>query len=192
MSSFGKHVTIEDVYYLTQDVINGSGTKRVEESVKFIYKSALKALRSNFGITRLFQTNEDMLPFYKYYFGELAEKLNIPIKDFFDPLNNDTKFKTLSKEYLKKIFLSDRFKRDFYKHLDESLMQEYQSSIPNKILQIIKRFEDIFEDTDQRVIERGVASFRKYFRDNKQCKLPWMEHEIVESIKSFKFLIDNP
>ena len=185
-------MTIEEAYYLTLDVINGSGTKRVEESVKFIYKSALKALRTEFGTIRVFQTDEDIKPFYEHYFGDLAEQLKLPIQDFFDPLNNDTKFKTLSKEYLKTIFRSQRFKTDFYKHLDERLMFEYQSSIPNKILQIVRRFEDKFEEMTSREQGRGIRNLRQYFRDNKQCKLPWMEHEIVESIKSFKFLIDNP
>ncbi len=108
------------------------------------------------------------------------------LKVFTEPLRKKTYQKKLNHEYITRIFASKSFKVDFLKHINSGeFKREYQGTIPNKVLKLLSRFDRLFSGEDQ---EKAVEQVSKYFKRNKQCKLPWTEKEINNSINDFNSL----
>lgn len=76
----GREVDVEELMEWTRQFSASGSTKRFEENVKFVFKSAFKHLRAQFG-------REDDDAFYSHYFGELSNREGIPLSQFRDPLN---------------------------------------------------------------------------------------------------------
>lgn len=121
--------------------------------------------------------------FYRYYFTDTARRLDLPLTDFFDPLNYRSRQKTLNNDYISLLFTSPLFRRDFHEYLSSGhLKTMYQASIPNKLLKVLIRFERLMLTNGPQKIEETIQSVQKYFRTNKQCKLPWTEKEVNTAI----------
>lgn len=158
--------------------------------MKFVFKLTFKKLKSNLQRNKK-NLNKDMdTYFYEYYFSETAERLQLSLENFFDPLNNaKTHLKTLSHDYIKRLMSSQLFRDDFLDYLNSGQLQrDYKSLIPNKIFKILSRFDDMFGSNNKETDLYGIKEVQRYFRSNKQCKLPWTDKEILWSVENFKTL----
>jgi len=168
--------------------------KRFEENIKFVFKLGFKKMKSKiFMKNRIsFYSKKFDSQFYEYYFHELAKSLNIPIEHFYDPLNYKKSLKTLNQEYIKLIFKSQEFKKDFMDYINSGLLlREYQSTIKRKIRQLLLKFDHLINSNDLVTMNQGILKIQKYFRSKKQCKLPWMHYEVVTAVETFAFMINN-
>lgn len=183
----GREVSIEEIYQWTKDFQCDFSNKRVEENVKFVFKLTLKHLRTihskNTGLS--INTPEAELSFYNYYFSALAKQWNMPITDFFDPLNYKTQQRTLNSEYIHRLFKSTEFSANFLKYLESGQLKlEYQASIPKKLIKLLHRFDKLWAYHGSEKSDELIFSVQKYFRTNKQCKLPWTEREVDSAIQN--------
>ena len=168
--------------------------KRFEENTKFVFKLAFKKLKNT--LLRMgrisFYSKKFDFKFYNYYFQETADELGISINRFYDPLNIKSDIKTLNNDYLKLVFSSPEFKRDFMNYLNKGgLVKDYQNHLRNKIRQLLIKFDHFFNSSDPKVIEKGIKAVQRYFRDNKQCKLPWLHSEVVTAVQTFQLMVDS-
>lgn len=186
----GREVSLEEIYdWLTRFMAEES-CKRFEENVKFVFKIIFKHLKSEFQGT-LIQVNS-MGPdfvFYKYYFEDVSVRMGIDLSQFYDPLNYKTPHKTLTNEYIKLVLSSQRFKQRFHSYLASGrLKSSYQETIHKKIYKVLKRFDKLFEFSDLSAAPSAIEQIRRYFRSNRQCKLPWTEKEVDEAVESLMSL----
>ena len=156
----------------------------------------MKKLKSRFKHRRRFFAyslhNETF--FYRHYFAKEAGKLQIPITDFYDPLNNDVgTTKTINRVYLARVLSVKNFRSDLIRYVgSKSFKREYQLGIRNKLLKILERFEGLFRDSNRSSSKDLPKKIKKYFQKNKQCKLPWTEKEIDSSVYDFySILLDK-
>jgi hypothetical protein len=97
--------------------------KRKEENLKFIMKNTIKYFRKQFFKNYGYKTSmEHEIEFLNFYFKNHIETYKAPVNVFSDPLNNtmvkNPKYKTLSNEYLARVFGISLFKNMFYFHLE--------------------------------------------------------------------------
>lgn len=173
---------------------NDTSCKRAEENIKFVFKLSLRHLRLNYFKAHNLKPNirESELKFYAHYFGDLAKRTKVPLAEFLDPLNFRTRQKTLNSEYIHLLFASTAFKCDFLNYLKSgSLKSEYQSTVSTKLVKLLVRFERILETKDIEKLERAVSSVQRYFRTNRQCKLPWTEREVDTAIENLVTIAEN-
>ena len=166
--------------------------KRFEENIKFVFKLALKKMKSKFSRTRRFlrYSRHTEKFFYRYYFSTAAETLKIPIADFYDPLNNKIESKTINKIYLSRVLSVKNFRKDFIDYLgSRDFKIDYQFGVRSKLLKLLERFEGLFRDSTKSKKVDLPMRIRKYFQKNKQCKLPWTEREIDSSVYDFYSVI---
>ena len=173
--------------------INEVSPKRFEENIKFVFKLAFKKLKSTLlRKNRIsFYSKKFDSQFYNHYFHKAASRLGIRIEEFHDPLNSKSGSKTLNNDYLKLVFTSEEFKRDFMDYLTGGLVEDYQNNLRRKVRQLLVKFDHLFDSLNPSVIENGITTIQKYFRTNKQCKLPWMKNEVVTAVQTFGFMINN-
>lgn len=182
----GREVSVEEIYTWTKRLQVENSFKRVEENIKFVFKLTLRHLRTTFFAKNNINkpNTEDELCFYKYYFGDLAKSLSLSLSEFFDPLNFKTNQKTLNIDFLKRVFLSSEFRNNFMNYLSSGqLKQDYQATIPSKIVNLLRRFERLMSLSQK--LDSVVTSVHRYFRTNRQCKLPWGENEITIAVNTF-------
>lgn len=130
--------------------------------------------------------------FYEHYFNDTAVAAGLKLVDFFDPLNYKGQTKTINSEYMKLIFKSQKFKEDFLEYLDSGeLARDYHGILRRKVRQILIRFDGLFESSAPSTMEQGVKVIQHYFRNNKQCKLPWRHTEVDSAIRMFKMMINK-
>jgi len=163
-------------------------TKRIEERKKFVYKHTLKKLKKEFYDSEFFRrTSQSKDLFYEYYFGEIAQRREIRLENFYDPLNLQSKervYRTLSNLYLSLLFESPMFKHDFLLYMQSSdFIRDYQRSVDKKIEKLLLKWEELFQkNTPEEAIIKNV---KEYFTLNRQCKLPWTAEEVMHAAKSF-------
>lgn len=72
----------------------------------------------------------------------VAQKLNISLEEFKDPLNTKkNNYKSLNNKFFYLIFLSDKFKHDFYEILEKELLNIYTQTYTSKFVKLFKKFE---------------------------------------------------
>ena len=182
-----REISAEEIYEWVVAFMAEHSCKRFEENVKFVFKLAFKHLKFNFQQSNLDsqQPQSTDLAFYKFYFEELSKKWQLPLSEFYDPLNNKTRHKTLTGEYMKLVFASEKFRTHFKSYLlSGQLKSDYQAGVPNKILKLLKRFDKCFDSRDLSNNTSVIGSMRRYFRTNKQCKLPWTDMEITSAVET--------
>lgn len=126
--------------------------------------------------------------FYKFYFKEIMEEWNVGLETFYNPQTHKRDQKNLKHDYLKKLFSSVKFKNDFFKILGSGQLEEnYKEVIPSKLYTTLLKFDMYFvkKEGEERQTEVGLREFKKYFRNNKQCKLPWTKNELSVGIQEF-------
>lgn len=184
----------EEIYEWADKVIKEVSSKRFEENLKFVFKLAFKKLKNNL-LRRYkisFYSKKFDFQFYEYYFGETAKHSGIDIEHYFDPLNSRGVNKTLNSSYFKLIFQSEEFKRNFLIYVKSGqLLLDYQANLKRKITQLLMKFDYMFSSTDPLMTARAIASVERYFRKNKQCKLPWLCSEIIIAIKTFELMVNS-
>lgn len=164
--------------------------------MKFIYKLIIRKLKEQF--KNKYVQSHGVNPssfeysFYQHYFLQTSERLGVSLEKFFDPLNSRlSKTKTLNNNYLKIILQSEIFRKDTLKFLESGeVVIDYCSLIERKITQLIQRFDkkaNFGEENHQILLQKMV----KYFRFNRQCKLPWKHNEVTNAIQEFKMIILN-
>lgn len=162
--------------------------KRFEESVKLIFNQTVKKLKKDFQKSNsIFTTFSKIDPvFYHYYFNDTAKRLGLKLTDFYDPKNHKRVQKNLKHDYLKLLFKSEKFKWDFFSYLkDGKLEKDYRKIIPGKLFNTLLKFDKYFKSSEGADLTEGLFALRKYFRNNKQCKLPWTVNEISNGIMEF-------
>ena len=153
-----------------------------------IFNQTVKKLKKGFQKSNsIFTTFSKIDPiFYEYYFHETARKMGYKLLDFYNPKNHKKIQKNLKHDYLRLLFKSDTFKADFFGYLkDNKLERDYRKIIPGKLFNTLLKFDKYFQDDSGEGIESGLFELRKYFRNNKQCKLPWTVNEISNGTLEF-------
>lgn len=192
MKKFNNDIPLDELITCTNSFIDEASTKRFEENVKFVFKLAFRRLKSNLlKQNRIaFYSKKFDIQFYEFYFKEVANRLNIDLKDFYDPFSTKGKAKTLSVDYLKLMFNSSTFKFDFIRLIDnEAVKLDYQNTLKRKIRQLLVKFDHYFGSTDEKVVQNGIDKAQNYFRKNRQCKLPWTSNEIITAVNTFEFMM---
>lgn len=165
--------------------------KRKEERTKFIYKYVLKKLKTQYD--RLNNVDSELNePFYKAYFGELAQKKGYPLHHFFDPSNRKVetyldasqyRFKTINNEFLNLVFSSDLFRTHFLAYLQSpDFLGDYEQKLAKKIHKLLTRWNKSAGCKDADKIEKEAD---EYFISSKRCKLPWTTFEVVNARDHF-------
>lgn len=193
-SRIGKEITVNEIYEWTQMFIQEVSPKRFEENIKFVFKLAFKKLKSSLLRKNCisFYSKKFDSQFYSYYFAETAKQLNISIEEFYDPLNHKGALKTLNNEYLRLVFNSPSFKRDFLEYLSSGrLVTDYHDNLKRKIRQLLVKFDALCKFDDAQATDRSIAAVQQYFRMNRQCKLPWLNIEVVTAIQTFMFMLNS-
>lgn len=95
--------------------------------------------------------------------------MNIPISEFYDPLNSRfSNKKTLNNSYLKLILKSKKFRDDSLEYLESGLLQvDYKTLIERKIKQLISRFSNLENCKDDEKLKVLIKKMIKYFRTNR-------------------------
>jgi hypothetical protein len=175
-----------------ENLRKSKSVKRIEERKKFVYKNVLKNLRK-IATTEIELQNTQLkltpsMAFKRYYFEDFTESSDMTIDHFIDPLNasnKDRAFKTLSKDFFKELFKNTRLYNDFFAYLESpDFAKDYQKKIQKKIEKLLVRWEALLKkETAEEVI---FSRIEEYFKNNKQCKLPWSSNEISHAVESFK------
>jgi len=165
--------------------------KRIEERKKFIFKHTLKHMKETFfkklsGLENYTNKKIEQI-FYNHYFRD-SRLESKPAAEWLDPFNSKDvlrKHKTLSRAYLSAVFECQLFRDDFVLYFEgPEFAKDYQSSIRQKILILMKRSEVHFEHSES--LEQFTKISSDYFQKNNQCKFPWSVCEINHSVGSFR------
>lgn len=194
LKRIGRDISVQEIYEWTLNFTQEVSPKRFEENIKFVFKLGFKKLKNK--LLRLnfisFYSKKFDFQFYNHYFGETSKLLNVRLEEFYDPLNHKGTLKTLNNEYLRLVFSSPRFKADFLEYLNNGqLIEDYHKNLKRKIQQLLSKFEDKCGSKDTFGIENSVSAIQKYFRLNRQCKLPWLHIEVVTAIQTSMFMFDS-
>ena len=177
----------EELCYIFSKIYSFPSKKRVEENNKFVYKLTLKKLRNKFYKKRNLKNNKRTeLLFYRYYFQNDAKLKSRNLKDFYDPLNIKETKKTLNNTFLKLIFQTEKFKKNFLDILNTKFKRSYMKTIPNKINKLFQKLEIDCEKLGKNI---AVMNYVKFVKKVKRFKLPWFVAEVDMSIVAFNQLI---
>ena len=170
-------------------------SKRKEENIKFIYKWIMKKLKKDFPFTSHESPNELNAKFYEFYFEDIAKQLNLTVEAFYDPTNQEkraksntaSKYKSINTDFLKHIFLSEKFLKDFKTCLESpELEKEYQKKLQKKIEKLLLRWDKL---NSKHTLEQLMEKADNYFKVSVRCKLPWTLNEVIGAKEYFlKFL----
>jgi hypothetical protein len=168
--------------------------KRIEERKKFIYKNVLKKLKNDSLDSEIKAGDEGKIAinsFLHRYFEIPDESYFKSLQHYIDPLNvadKERKFKTLSKDFFVFLFKNKKLYCDFITYLKSpNFIIDYQRRVQKKIEKLLTRWERMIRGgTNTTVV---LSTIEKYFKHNKQCKLPWTRNEILHAIGTFEKFI---
>lgn len=164
--------------------------KRKEEKIKFVFKHTIKNLKKvYFNEHKLAFASENEPKFFTYYFHSSDELKQIPIDNFYDPLNTSYTlnpcYRTLSKKYLHLLFKCVTFREDFLNFVKNNLLTDYQSRVNKKFKKLFKKLRKRIRTAGNSKIADVIREFIAKFNENKRCKLPWVADEILSAITCF-------
>lgn len=184
---------IEFLQKINKALQSHSSRKRVEENNKFIFKYAVKVLKTRFFKQRkIIATQENEIRFYKHYFEETARVLERPLDHFFDPLyktvNRNTEYKSINSKYMSIVFASKEFKGEFFNFLRNELYDHYMKNIDKKIAKTLKKLKyTLYKgENNTEAIDSIFEENLKALKKNKKCKLPWTHVEIESALEQFE------
>lgn len=173
--------------------------KRSEQEYKTVLKKAFKQMIYIFNQKNLiFDSNKKH--FYKHYFGEILDQLNIPIENIeleylFNEKKNQSKKRKSKKNYAQILKTSSKFMNDLNDYLDNSFkyngknfgsIDDATKDINKKVPGIVMKWKnDLMKNDDSDSISKFLIEFFK----NKKIKLPWSFTEISKAIISVKELM---
>ena len=173
--------------------------KRPEECYKFIFKHTFKHLKKLFARNNPkhngIKNKAFIDDFYSHYFNDAAERLKLPIQNFYLPLspeafrNNKGRVisRTINGWYIALLSYSTSFFCDMVAYINGHFLENYKAQIEAKIGNLCNRWERQFADSfeNPRVIESITEMVRKSIR----CKLPWTVKEVEYAINNVNKLI---
>ena len=187
-------ISIEEIYGLVKEFLEEASPKRFEENIKFVFKLSFKRMKSNLqkkNKISFYSKNFD-LQFFSFYFKDVVTQMNISIEEFFKKLDPKKSSKTLNNDFLKKVFSSPTFKEDFMAYINGTeIISDYQTTLRRKIRHMLIKFDRMFDINDPAEVKMGIEAVQKYFRKNRQCKLPWTFTEITTAINTFGFVVKS-
>lgn len=196
-----KEISLKNLENIVKEYNLTRSIKRLEECLKLVYKSFCNLKKNQLYGKQIFKKQNE-LSFYVYYFNRISCKLNIHIKNFFDPSKNKKQnFKSFGKNYLLLLIKSEIFKNDFVHFLKYEFQNIYMKSIDNKLKVMFLRLLNIYEKKKNYLVEKKM-DFNKielfeeciyeYFIKANQCKISWSMKEIQDSIyKTLGIIIKN-
>lgn len=186
-------ITLDQLFELIEKSKQVPSQKRPEENTKFIFKLTFKQLKDKYKKQNPAKASDD-LSFYAFYFSGLTNSETFD--EFKDPLlskgqKKKGEPKTLNKKYLRKLFKSESFKKDFLACINSySFILDYQKTIQKKIEKSLLLFEKKFKFTkDNTSLE--VHDLQNYILKEKSIKLPWTIVEINTATKYFGYLVNS-
>ena len=185
-----REILIKKIFEIKENFANQKSKKRIEEKIKFIYKNTLKSLKNKYINENNFRKNKKSIEsFYKFYFEDLAKKLNISLNSFYDPLNHKegSKQKSLNFKFLKLVFCSKKFKNDFFKYLNCIFKIIYQKILIKKIDSFFYKIEKKYSDQSD---ETKNVQMKNYLKNNK-VKFAWSFIEIDDAREFFMKKINS-
>ena len=172
----------KSLFKLIKIASNHISTKRKEENNKFIYKFVLKILKLKFQKNQKKQKENENKEFYTYYFGEYAKQQKQQLEDYTDPLNKKGTKSSINSNFLKRIFLVKKFKKDFENILLNQFQDFYHSSITTKINRILKIY---YQNIKTETKKETYSNFLKFI-SKKGIKFPWFHMEINNAMFQLK------
>lgn len=194
MKSKKKELGQSDINDLLTVLATGESSKRLEENLKFVFKYALKYLKIKFKKRRSFfsYTNRFDHFFYMYYFGDVSKQKGSPLKEYYDPVNYEQGEKSVNQAYLKRVVTSELFRKDITRYLKSGRFQrDYLKSLKGKLYKLLIRFDSHSAKNKNPLNKKFINQIKRYFRKNKQCKLPWSKTEIRKSLSDFFSFVLN-
>ena len=183
-----------DLHGLVVQMNTGESFKRIEENLKFVFKLSCRHLKKKFEKRRSFLGFSKRFEklFYRFYFEKESKERGIPLKEFYDPLSYAVDSKTINQNYLRRVLSVYGFRTDLLKYLKSGeFKRDYQRSIRSKLNKLLGRFDCLFESQEDLEKKNYTTRVKRYFRRNKQCKLPWSEREIEKSLTDFLSFADD-
>lgn len=169
--------------------------KRKDEAIKFFFKHTIKHLKKKMGVPYKSTDATEELKFWKHYFQKTSEEMNIPLEEFFDPLNNrkmkNPSFKNLKNGYLKLVFRNEEFKRDFWSYLENELKDAYQLKVFGKLKKMVKPIRSKLKGNRKAEYGDCVQRYIEKIQKSKNFKFPWTDKEIDEGINIFKEHVES-
>lgn len=190
--------------------------KRPEENYKYIFKKCLKKLKAKVGEKleiKCCKKEEFERQFYEYYFKDIASQENLKIECFYQPRNvktcedKDRKIlskrnivktvelskkdipKTISCKYIQNISKSREFLDDFFKYLNEFLLNEHVANIDKKIHAMSNDWQSLIKDRSTH--GNTIDDICKKIENDIKFKLPWTVKEVQTAIAAVEKLFKN-
>ena len=165
--------------------------RRNEENVKFIMKYTMKYLKKEFLYEHhIFDLKKGEELVLKHFFLDHSKKMGLPLDAFSDPLNNtfivNGTYKTITKDYLYIIFSQEEFKKKFFSYLDNEFKRDYHVIVKKKLKRKLSTVESMLMDNNQTECKDFVTKLSDVLRNEKGCKMPWLDQEIDWAVYSFK------
>lgn len=145
-----------------------------EEGLKFVFSRGFKTLFKNFKAENK-QPFDVESKFYRYYFEHLCNESR-DLTAFINPNKNKRGHYGLS--YLKRVFESSQFRRDFMKFLNDDLLRRYAEEIKEKIDSLVKKAIRIGKNSID-------LSLLKMYLMSPNAKIPWTLREVAQAKEDF-------
>lgn len=165
-------------------------SKRIEENNKFVYKHTTSYLITQFVFHHDLKFNsatENL--YYQNYFSAYANKWNMDITDFCDPLKTTLKgvkkVKSLNTDYLVRILKCDKYRVDFFRYLRNGFEDDYLSATHKKLERLLFVLEERLQSTPTDDHEKILHDFIRTKINHRWCKIPWSRSEVRSAINHF-------
>lgn len=170
-------------------VENQKNSKRLEERLKFVIKRVIKSMIEGFHKLekghRKQGKKDNFFNFFRFHFGEIAEKEEIPIEQFILPqaIPKCPKiFKTFSSEYIALLRKSPKFIDSFCIEM-KKVEKESLASLSGKIGRFLSGISKKGKSRD------SFKNFELYFEWDCKSKLPWTSREITDAFDQVESML---
>ena len=161
--------------------------RNCHENLKFILLRIVKYLRRLSG--QKDQRKLSDVTLYKIYYIEIAEKLNIPMDDFFFPLTGLEKGKIpFNLSYVREILQSRSFIKEIELYCKDAIFDDFKNELADKIDRKIINWDRILR-TKSTEIEKVEKEILRFIVSSRGFKLPFTKNEVKTSIESMMNLI---
>jgi hypothetical protein len=169
--------------------------KKNEDSLKFIFKKALKNLKQEFkrknqNLNGNLSIDEFDFKFYNFYFGEISKNQNIPLEKFYHFRNWKSRTstdipKSVTKKYLSRLKKNKEFMNKIVHFLKNKFWVEFHRMNSIKIQHLIIKWEQFIQENDCN--ESGMKQIESSIT-GRGNKLPWT---IFEAEYGYKKTLDS-
>ena len=164
-------------------------SKRLEERLKFVIKRVIKSMIEGFHKLekghRKQGKKDNFFNFFRFHFGEIAERERIPIEQFILPQSIPRCpkiFKTFSSEYITLLRKSPKFIESFCTEM-KKVEKESLSSLAGKIGRFLSGLSKKGSSRD------SFESFNLFFEWDCKSKLPWTSREISDAFDQVQSML---